>query len=174
MTVGMGEAMNLRIPNRIQSRFLMLWHAIFSGGFIIAYVSEDFYAMHLFAGYLVLAAVAVRVLVGLLARPKSPLSLPNPMTATRIWLDKLRSGGKARNPLLAWIAVALLGIVGLAAATGGVADVFPALEDIHEGVAEFTPVVIFGHIGFVLIKPLKKHLLNTSFSCRIMPAENRY
>jgi len=164
----------LRIPNRIQNQFLMLWHATFSGGFIIAYLSEDSYAMHLFSGYLVLAAVVVRVLVGLLARPKSPLSLPNPMTATRIWLDKFRSGGKARNPLLAWIAMTLLGVVGLAAASGGAADVFPALKDLHEGIAEVTPVVIFGHIGFVLIKPLKKYLQNTSLSCKIIPAENRY
>ncbi|MCK4940240.1 MAG: hypothetical protein KAR80_08050 [Rhodospirillaceae bacterium] len=164
--------MTLRIPNRIQSQFLLLWHATFSGGFIVAYVSEDIYAMHLFAGYLVLAAVIVRVLAGLLARPKSPLSLPNPMAATRIWLDKFRSGGKACNPLLAWIAVALLGSIGLAAATGAIADIIPALEDLHEGIAEFTPVVIFVHMGFVLIKPLKKYLQNPSFSFRIIPSEN--
>ena len=150
----------------------MLWHATFSGGFIVAYVSEDIYAMHLFAGYLVLAAVVVRVLAGLLARPKSPLSLPNPMAATRIWLEKFTAGGKARNPLLAWIAVALLGVVGLAAATGGMADVFPALKDLHEAVAEFTPVVIFGHIGFVLFKPLKKYLLNPSLPFKIFPVAN--
>ncbi len=34
--------MNLRIPNRIQSQFLMLWHAIFSGGFVIAYLTVFF------------------------------------------------------------------------------------------------------------------------------------
>ena len=173
VTVGMAEIMTLRIPNRIQSQFLMGWHATFSGGFIVAYVSEDIYAMHLFSGYLVLAAVVVRVLAGLLARPKSPLSLPNPMVATRTWLQKVAAGGKARNPLMAWFAAALLGTIGLAAATGGIADVFPALEDLHEGIAEFTPVVIFGHIGFVLIKPLKKYLQKEPFSYRIISSENR-
>ena len=152
--------MNIYIPNRIQSQFLKLWHATFSGGFIIAYVSQDIYAMHLFSGYLVLAAVVVRVLAGLLARPKSPLSLPNPVAATRIWLAKFIAGGKARNPLLAWIAAAMLGAVGLAAATGGMADVFPALKDLHEAVAEFTPVVIGAHIGFLAFKPLKAYLQN--------------
>ena len=164
--------MTLRIPNRIQSKFLMLWHAIFSGGFIIAYVSEDIYAMHLFAGYLVLAAVVIRVVAGLLARPKSPFSLPNPVTATRIWLEKLTAGSKARNPLLAWIAAALLGVVGLAAATGGMADVFPVLNDLHEAVAEFTPVVIVGHMGIVLFKPLKKYLQNPALPFKINPATN--
>ena len=162
--------MVLRISNRIQSQFLMLWHATFSGGFIVAYLSEDIYAMHLFSGYLVLTAVIVRVLAGLWARPKSPLSLPNPMNATRIWLKKVSAGGKARNPLLAWIAMALLGVVGLAALTGGMADIFPALDDLHEAVAEFTPVVIFGHIGIVLFKPLKKYLQNPSLPLIVFPA----
>lgn len=165
--------MSLRIPNRIQSQFLMAWHATFSGGFIVAYVSQDLYAVHLFAGYLVLAAVVVRVLAGVLARPKSPLSLPNPMTATRVWLNKLTTKGKARNPLLAWVAVALLGVVGLAAATGGMADVFPALDDLHEAIAEFTPVVIFGHIGIVLFKPLMKYLQNPSLPFGVNPTLNR-
>jgi len=164
--------MNIHIPNRIQSQFLKLWHATFSGGFIIAYVSQDLYAMHLFAGYLVLVAVIVRVLAGVFARPKSPLSLPNPIAATRTWFEKFTAGGKARNPLLAWIAAALLGIVGLAAATGGMADVFPALKDLHEGVAEFTPVVIGAHIGFVAFKPLKAYLQPPSIPFKIFPAVN--
>ena len=166
--------MTLRIPNRIQSKFLMLWHAIFSGGFIVAYVSEDIYAMHLFAGYLVLAAVVIRVLAGVFARPKSPLSLANPMIATRIWLEKFTAGGKARNPLLAWIAALLLGVVGLAAATGGMADMIPALNDFHEAVAEFTPVVIFGHMGIVLFKPLKTYLQNPALPFKINPVTNHY
>lgn len=173
MSIPMRFPMALRIPNRVQTQFLMGWHATFSGGFIVAYLSEDIAAMHLFAGYLVLAAIAVRLLVGLLARPKSPLSLPNPMAATRIWLEKVTAGGKARNPLMAWIAAALLGVVGLAALTGGMADLFPVFDDLHEGIAEFTPVVIFAHIGFILIKPLKKYLQNPSLLTRIIPTENR-
>lgn len=172
MSIGTDD-MTMRIPNSFQTQFLIGWHATFSGGFVVAYVSEDIYAMHLFSGYLVLVAVVVRVLAGLLARPKSPLSLPNPMAATRAWLEKFRTDGKARNPLMAWIAVALLGTIGLAAVTGGIADVFPVLEDLHEAIAEFTPVVIFGHIGFVLIKPLKRYLQNQSFSSIIISSENR-
>lgn len=150
--------MTLHIPNAVQTRFLMVWHATFSGGFIIAYVSQDVYAMHMFAGYLVLGAVAVRLIAGIFARPKSPLSLPNPLAATRLWLEKLTTGGKARNPVYAWLAVALLASIGLAAVSGALADLIPATEDLHEGLAEFTPVVVGAHIGFVAFKPLKKYL----------------
>lgn len=148
----------MRLSNRFQTRFLMLWHAVFSGAFIIAYVSPDVYAMHMFAGYLILAALAVRLIAGLFARPKSPMALPNPMAATRQWIDKISNGGKARNPLLAWISVALLSTIGLAAATGWVADILPFIEDLHEGLSEFTLVIIAGHLGFVFFKTIKKYL----------------
>jgi hypothetical protein len=148
----------MRISNRFQMQFLMFWHAIFSGGFIVAYVTEDIYAMHLFAGSIVLGAVILRVLVGLLARPKSPLALPNPMAVTRLWLSRVSSGGKMRNPLLAWLAALLLGVMGIAATTGWLADFLPAVEDLHEGVAEFTLVVVFGHLALVFHKVAIKHI----------------
>jgi len=149
----------LSISNAVQTRFLMVWHATFSGGFIIAYVSQDVPAMHLFAGYLVLAAVAARLIAGIFARPKSPLALPNPLAATRLWLEKIKTGGKARNPLLAVLAAALLISIGLAAVSGALADLIPATKDLHEGLAEFTPAVVAAHVGFVAFKPLKKYLL---------------
>lgn len=152
----------MTIPNRIQTKFLMLWHATLSGGFIVAYVGQDLYAVHLFAGYVVLAAVVVRVLVGWLARPKSPLALTNPLQATRAWLDKFNTGAKGRNPLLAWIAAALLLSIGLAALTGAMADGLSVFKHLHEGIAEFTPVVVFAHIAFVAFKPLKAYLLSVS------------
>jgi hypothetical protein len=83
------------------------------------------------------------------------------MAATRAWLNTLTAGGKARNPLFAWLAVALLASVGLAAASGGLTDVLPALKHLHEGIANVTPVVIGAHIAFVAYKPLKKYLLAT-------------
>lgn len=164
--------MNLTIPNRIQTKFLMLWHATFSGAFIVAYVGQDFYAVHLFSGYVVLAAIAVRILASLLARPQSPLALPNPMQATRTWLERTKVGGKARNPLLAWIAAALLASIGLAAATGAMADLLPMLKNLHEGIAEFTPVVIFAHIAFVAFKPLKAYLLGLASPLKASPMQS--
>ena len=48
---------------RTQHLMLKLWHAWLAGGYLVAYVTadEDTYAMHLFAGYAVLAAIAVLI-----------------------------------------------------------------------------------------------------------------
>jgi len=148
----------MRISNRFQSQFLKVWHAVFSGGFIVAYVTDDVYAMHLFSGTVVLGAVAVRILLALMAREKSPLALSNPMDATRLWWERVSSGAKARNPLYAWIAAALLATIGLAAATGWLAELLPFTKDLHEAVAEFTLVVIVGHLALVFFKPAKKYV----------------
>ena len=119
---------------------LKLWHAWVAGGFLVAYVTadEDTYSMHLFAGYAVLAAIAVRLLAGIFAPENSPLRLSNPLSAI-----------KRRNPLFAWLAAALLVSVGLAAATGALADSRTWLEKPHEAVAEASLWVIFAHMGFI-------------------------
>jgi len=148
----------MRISNRFQMKFLMLWHAVFSGGFIVAYLTDDVYAMHLFSGTVVLGAVLIRVLVSLLAREKSPLALSNPMDATRQWWERISSGAKARNPLHAWMAAALLTTIGLAAATGWLTELLPFTKDLHEAVAEFTLVVLTGHLAVVFFKPAKKYV----------------
>lgn len=127
---------------------LHLWHAVLAGGFLVAYVTadEDTYAMHLFAGYTVLAAIAIRLLVGMLVPAGNIWRLPRPsLSATLAWFGRRRG----RNPFFAWFAVALLGSVGLAAGTGALADAVTWLEDLHEGIAETSLWVIFGHIAFV-------------------------
>ncbi|MCW0235368.1 MAG: hypothetical protein OJJ21_17345 [Ferrovibrio sp.] len=128
---------------------LHLWHAVLAGGFLVAYITadEDTYAMHLFAGYTVLAAIAVRLLVGMLAPAGNVWHLPRPsLSATLAWFGRRRG----RNPFFAWFAVTLLGMVGLAAASGAIADVVTWMEDLHEGIAETSLWVIFGHIAFVI------------------------
>lgn len=141
--------MSRRKPSRFEMAFLRFWHAALAGGFLVAYLTgdEDTYAMHLFAGYVVLGVVAVRLLAGLFAPAGSPLRLPRPsVSALSAWL----AGGRGmRNPLFAWIGAAVLVAVGLAAATGAVADVVIALEDPHEAVAEASLWVIGGHIAFI-------------------------
>lgn len=127
---------------------LKAWHAWVAGSFLVAYVTadEDTYAMHLFAGYAVLAAIAIRLLAGLLAPASSPLRLPRPdPRASLAWLA-MRKG---RNPLFGWFAVALLTSIGLAAVSGALADGAAWLEDPHEAIAEMSLWIIFGHIGFV-------------------------
>lgn len=148
---------------KLHHALLKLWHAWVAGAFLVAYVTadEDTYAMHLFAGYAVLAAIAVRLLVGIFAPATSPLRLPRPSLAAFL----VRKG---RHPLFAWLSAALLASVGLAAATGALADGTKWLEHPHEVIAEASLWVIFGHLGFVAFIYGGKRLLN-QLSARLSP-----
>lgn len=144
----------LTLPAQLLRRhaftLLRIWHAVFAGGYLVAYLTadEDTYAMHQFAGYLVLTALVVRLAFGLLAPVGHPLRLPRPsLNDIRIWLGRRRG----RNPLFAWFAVALLAVVGLAAISGAMADYLPPVEDLHEAVAESSLWLIFAHIAFVTV-----------------------
>lgn len=142
--------MSDRKPSKFEFILLRLWHAWLAGSFLVAYVTadEDTYAMHLFAGYAVLAAIAVRLLVGMLAPAGSPLRLPRPnLKATLDWLV-VRKG---RHPLFAWLAATLLFTVGAAAVTGALADGLTWLEDAHEAVSELSLWVVFAHVAFVAV-----------------------
>lgn len=133
---------------KFQYMLLKVWHAWIGGAYLVAYVTadEDTYAMHLFAGYAVVAAIAARLLAGLIAPAGGPLRLPRPSLRTaRAWL----AGGKGRNPLFAWFAALLLAVVGLAAVSGALADGMTWLEDPHEAISEVSLWVIVGHVAFV-------------------------
>ncbi|MGE5149096.1 MAG: hypothetical protein ACM3II_03155 [Rhodospirillaceae bacterium] len=137
-----------RPSSALQMTLLKAWHAWLAGGFLVAYMTadEDTYALHQFAGYAVLAAVAVRLAAGVIAPPASPLRLPRPSwRATRAWLAT-RTG---RHPLFAWLAVALLTLVGLTALSGALADGSAAFEDPHEAIGQAALWVIAAHIAFV-------------------------
>lgn len=135
-------------PARSHMALLKAWHAWLAGAFLVAYATagEDAFAIHQFAGYAVLAAIAVRVVAGLLIPAPSPLRLPRPSwRATRDWL----ATGKGRHPLFAVFAAALIAVVGLVAASGALADGTPWFEDPHEAIAEASLWLIAGHIAFV-------------------------
>lgn len=145
MTMTMTEDLPVK---KLQFPFLRLWHAWIAGGFLVAYLTadEDTYAMHLFAGYVVLAAVVVRLAVGLMAKGP-PLRLARPsVSATRAWL----AGQGGRNPLYAWLGAAVLLSVGLSAVTGALADPWHSVEDLHEVLSEAALWPIFAHIAFIL------------------------
>lgn len=136
------------LAGRSAMTVLKAWHAALAGGFLVAYLTagEDTFAMHQFAGYAVLAAIAARLALGLVAGARSPLRLPRPLEALRRW----RAGGGGRNPLFAVFALALLAAVGLAALTGAIADFLPRLEHPHEAIAEASLWLIGGHVAFVV------------------------
>lgn len=137
------------MDGKIQMKALRLWHAWLAGGFVVAFLTgdEDTYAMHLFSGYAVLAAVAVRLIAGLMAPAGSPWRLPRPsLSALRRWWRD----GLGRNPLFAWLGAAVLAAAGLAAVTGALADPWQGWEHLHEGLSEAALWPVFAHIAFVL------------------------
>jgi cytochrome b len=149
---------------------LKAWHAWLAGAFLVAYVTagEDAYAIHQFAGYAVLAAIAVRVVAGLLIPAPSPLRLPRPSwQATRDWLRNR----KGRHPLFALFAATLLAIVGMVAASGALADGTPWFEDPHEAIAEASLWVIAGHVAFVTYIYAGKKWLK-QIASRLVPGQD--
>jgi cytochrome b len=144
-----------RKPTRGELGFLLLFHAVVSGALLVAYLTgdEETYAMHLFSGYTVLAALAARLVAALLAPAGSPLALPRPRTSPALaWLRGLVAGDRraamrARSPLYSWMAVAMLAFAGLVAGSGWIADRLPSVEKLHEAAAELTPAVILVHVG---------------------------
>lgn len=127
---------------RWEHRLLRLWHAALAGGFLVAYVTadEDTYAMHVFAGYWVVAAIALRLGMALAGSANGPLALPRPR------LRRLKPG---RAPIFAWMAAALIVAMAVAGLTGIVADVLPAAEHLHEGLAEASLWLVLGHAAIV-------------------------
>lgn len=142
--------MSERRPTRIEYLLPRLWHAMLFGGFAVAYVTadEDTYAMHLFAGYLVLALVGLRVVMHLAAPANSPLRLRRPsLAALPGWLRR----PVGRSPLMAIMAAILLPVIAVAAVSGVIADGSPWMEDIHEAVSEWSLVLVFVHAALVVL-----------------------
>lgn len=150
-----------RKPTRAERIFLLLFHATVSGGFLVACLSgdEDTYGMHVFSGYAVLAALALRVAAGVVAGVAmtggSPLRFPSPAVRPVLdWLVRLSAGDAGarseRSPMSAWMAAALLAGVGLAAVSGAAADVVVALEDPHEALGEAAQWIVAAHVGLVV------------------------
>jgi len=141
-----------RKPSPLELSILMAWHGLLSGGFLVAYLTgEASYAMHVFSGLMVLAAIALRLIVGLAAAKGSPLRLP-----------RLNTGGwgawglapfdfqKMRRAINGAMAVAMLTLISLAALSGWAAHDLGLDDDLHEGLAEATPALIFVHIAIAV------------------------
>ena len=100
-----------RKPTRLELGFLVLFHAVISGTFVVAYFSGDekTYPMHQFAGYAALVALVARLIAAWIAPVGSPVRMPRPSwTATRTWFARLWRGEpdarRMRSPLYAWMA----------------------------------------------------------------------
>ncbi|MBP2314496.1 cytochrome b [Azospirillum soli] len=139
-----------RKPTAAEMTVLLFFHAALSGAFIIAQMTgdEDTYVLHQVAGYTALAAIAVRVVAGLLAPTGSPLRLPRPTWSL---------GNQRRNPVYAWMAAILLVVIGASAVTGAISDVVVAVEHLHEAISEFSLPIVIGHVALVLLLQALKH-----------------
>lgn len=126
-----------RRPSRHEFTAVRLWHALVLGGFVVAYLTggEDTYAMHLFAGWLVVGVVVLRLLLGLAAPANSPLRLSRPN----------------RPRLFAWSVIAALVATAAAGISGVVADALPAAEDLHEFLGETSLWVALAHVAAALV-----------------------
>lgn len=118
---------------KLQYQAIRLWHAALVGGFIVAFLTgdEDTYAMHLFSGWWVVGMVALRLAAAAFAPVGSPLRLIRP---------------NRPKPMKLAI-VAALALVGAAAVSGVAADGLAWLEDLHEGIAEFSLWMALAHVA---------------------------
>jgi cytochrome c553 len=123
-------------PKRWEITALRLWHAALMGGFVVAYATgdEDTYRMHVFAGYWLLAALAVRLVLAMVGSKPGPLGF---------------GMAKSGRRLFAWMAGLLLVVLGLADLSGVLADAIPAVEDPHEALANLALAVVLGHAAIV-------------------------
>ncbi len=151
-----------RKPKAIEFSILFGWHALFSGAFVVAYLSgdEDTYAMHQFAGYLLLAALVIRLIAAMVAPLGSPLRLRRPdLASLKGWattaLENVRTMSDRlpalpRAPVFAAMAALLLAVIGSTAVSGAVADFIPPMEGLHEALGEFALWIVLGHVAIVL------------------------
>lgn len=114
-----------------------LWHAVIAGGFLVAYLTgdEDTYAMHLFSGWLMVAAVLLRLAVALIAPPGSPFRLTRP----------------SRSRLVQWSLSATLASLALAAFSGIGADLWLLMEKPHAVLANLAAWTAAIHIAIMVL-----------------------
>lgn len=124
------------VPGRWELPALRLWHAALAGGFLVAWLTadEDTYKMHVFAGYWVLTAVALRLALAAIGTAQGPLALVRP----------------GRSRLMIWMGGIVTAMVGVAAVTGVIADGKTAFEDVHEAMSNTALWLIPAHAALVV------------------------
>lgn len=110
--------------------------------FLTAEISYD---MHLFSGAVALAAVIIRVLIGIIVSPGSPLALG---FVPPVGMPLLNQSKKIINGLMT---VVLLIVIGASALSGWLVFGFGGEDDLHEGLAAFAGMAIFAHVTLAAI-----------------------
>lgn len=147
----------LRIPLPSARDIRLALHAILSGAFLVAYATgdEDTYIAHLAAGYLVLAALTLRVGAGALLGSGHALRLPQP-GPLRTLLTRPWTAGP-------WIAVLVLVVTAAAVFTGIYADFWPrsVIGHLHASASTIAIDAVLVHMGFSILLYLRGKRLFT-------------
>jgi cytochrome b len=164
---------------RVWDPLVRTFHWALAAGFATAFIVEDdLLSVHVWAGYLVLALIAVRLVWGLIGTPHARFSdfVRKPSEVLAYVRDALRlraprylghnpAGGAMVIALM--IAVALTGLSGLAVygaeeLSGPLAPLMSSLpaswghffEEVHEVMANLTLVLIVAHVAGVIFSSL--------------------
>lgn len=164
---------------KVWDPLVRVFHWTLVGSFLIAYITEeDFLSLHVWAGYILLAAIAVRLIWGIIGTRYARFSdfVTSPLTALRYVKDSLSLKAKryiGHNPAGGWMIVIMLTSLVATGATGlllygagehagPLAGWFAAeseywekaLEEIHEFLANFTMFLVVIHLAGVLLESI--------------------
>jgi len=142
--------------------FVRVFHWSLVLGYVIAWASADEWDwLHEQTGYFILVLVGLRMIWGLIGQRHARFSnfLYSPRR-TLNYLSDLKSGSPrhylGHNPAGGWMVIALL--LGLSATGASGMLIGPGdhdfWEDLHEGFANLTLILVFVHLGGVLFSSL--------------------
>ncbi|HHH36075.1 MAG TPA: cytochrome B [Gammaproteobacteria bacterium] len=164
---------------KVWDPLLRIFHWLLAGAFFVAYLTEDeLLTPHVWAGYLIIGLLVFRLLWGFIGPQHARFS--DFVTPPRVALEYLKGVFNARarrylghNPAGGWMIVLLLVMLVLVSATGlmvyaaeeqagPLAAVLGAVgegweeafEETHEFLANFTLVLVFIHLGGVIVESL--------------------
>jgi len=142
--------------------FVRMFHWSLVLAYLVVWLSaEEWEWLHEQTGYFILMLIGMRVLWGLLGPRHARFSdfLYSPKR-TLGYLHDLRSGTPqhylGHNPAGGWMVIVLLSSLSVTAVSGmlmGPEHAEP-WEDLHEGLANLTPLLVFAHLGGVLFSSL--------------------
>jgi cytochrome b len=175
---------------RVWDPLIRIFHWSLVASFLLAYITEDDWLdLHVIAGYAVAMLIAFRLMWGLIGTRYARFTqfIKSPSTVIRYLKHMLTLRVPhylGHNPAAAVmvvtliISIILISVTGMsiiaAEGKGPLADTFLAslnaewMEDIHEFMAEFTLLLVFLHVGGVVVSSFleRENLVRAMFTGR--------
>lgn len=131
-------------PSAASLGFLMIWHGVFSGGFLVAMLTgKGAYDAHVFAGVVVIIAIGFRLLVGTAVPNAHALSFPVPNPATL-----LKGSNGVRRFISHTLGLVMLAMSAAAALTGWYSRTD---TEIHSAISYMALSLIGLHVVLVIL-----------------------